>query len=126
MKLTGAQKDFLLSLYGQGPQTVTALRKKFKEHTGSSNNTERFVSNCMKAGYMFSQYAGLNMWGVSRIGLAAAKEGDKTDAAAARTNSWRDGGLYDGAELRPFTHRAGALDALAIPSKLYPKQKEAV
>lgn len=38
-------------------------------------------------------------------------------ATQAPDSSWSERGTYDGAELRPFEGRPGAMDAYALPSR---------
>lgn len=122
MVLSDKHKAFLWALKEVGPLTMRGINKLYTEVVGNKN-AERFMQKALNEGYMVPHVNGLQMWGTSRKGAnisAPKSEG----VALPRTNSLWALETYDGADLRPYTGRAGALDAYAIPSLLYPKGKQ--
>lgn len=125
MELNDKQKAFLWALKDVGPLTIKGFSRLYREITGNTNHY-RFIFRGVEAGYLLPHTNGLQMWGTSRVGVSVSAPKGAEGMATARAENLYERPSYDGAELRPFTGRHGAMDAYKIKSKLYPIEKGGV
>lgn len=128
MKLFENQKALLRAIKKQGVVDRAEIQFLYTKTGGTGNSgagAAHVIRRLVEAGYLWTATPEVPRWEVTIAGITASAEKEKgtTSVATPRTNNMWSGGVYDGAELRPFTGRRGALDAYKIPSMLYPKKK---